>query len=120
RRRLARGGRRVLAARRADALAAQRRSRARGAGQPRPVLTRGGSPMRMRWYGQSAFSLEGERSVVIDPFGRMDGLAVRGIEFRYPPIEGVTADLVLVTHEHLDHNAVEVIGGDPAILRATA
>ncbi len=28
--------------------------------------------------------------------------------------------LLLVTHEHLDHNAVEVIGGDPTILRSSA
>jgi L-ascorbate metabolism protein UlaG (beta-lactamase superfamily) len=27
---------------------------------------------------------------------------------------------VLVTHEHLDHNGVEAIAGDPAILRSTA
>jgi L-ascorbate metabolism protein UlaG (beta-lactamase superfamily) len=32
----------------------------------------------------------------------------------------VAADLVLVTHEHGDHNAVEAIGGDPAVLRSTA
>jgi L-ascorbate metabolism protein UlaG (beta-lactamase superfamily) len=32
----------------------------------------------------------------------------------------VSADVLLVTHEHLDHNAVEVIGGDPAVLRSTA
>ncbi len=42
------------------------------------------------------------------------------MQFEYPAIEGVDADLLLVTHEHLDHNAVEVIGGDPAILRSTA
>lgn len=32
----------------------------------------------------------------------------------------MSATLVLVTHEHPDHNGVEVIGGDPAILRWTA
>src|SRR5579862_3570713 len=50
----------------------------------------------------------------------MSGLAGHGIQFEYPPIEGVTADLLLVTHEHGDHNAVEVIGGSPKVLRATA
>jgi hypothetical protein len=39
---------------------------------------------------------------------------------RLPPIEGVEADLVLVTHEHRDHNAVDVIGGSAAVLRSTA
>ena len=78
--------------------------------------------MRIRWYGQSAFLISGnESSVFIDPFGDMGAwLASRGLEFSYPPIEGVTADLLLVTHEHRDHNAVEAIGGDPVVLRSTA
>ena len=78
--------------------------------------------MRIRWYGQSAFLISGdETTVFIDPFGDMTtSLASRGLEFSYPPIDGVTADLVLVTHEHRDHNAVEVIGGDPVVLRSTA
>ena len=50
----------------------------------------------------------------------MEGLAARGLQFDYPPIEGVEADVLLVTHEHGDHNAVEVIGGSPQILRSTA
>src|SRR5438552_12304905 len=79
------------------------------------------SLMRIQWYGQSAFALTGaEASVFIDPFGDMSPLAGRGIHFEYPAIEGVSADLLLVTHEHLDHNAVDVIGGDPAVLRSTA
>jgi L-ascorbate metabolism protein UlaG (beta-lactamase superfamily) len=77
--------------------------------------------MRIRWYGQSAFLLTAERSVFIDPFGRPgERLAARGLEFRYPPIQGVTADLVLVTHEHLDHNGAEFVDGDPPVLRSTA
>jgi L-ascorbate metabolism protein UlaG (beta-lactamase superfamily) len=69
----------------------------------------------VRWYGQSAFLVEGERSVFVDPFGDLGSP-----EFRYPPIEGVRADLLLVTHEHRDHNAVEAIAGDPAVIRSTA
>src|SRR5262245_38551327 len=77
--------------------------------------------MHVEWYGQSSFRLQdGDTTVFIDPFGDMSGLASRGLEFNYPPIEGVEADLLLVTHEHRDHNVVEVIGGDPAILRSTA
>jgi L-ascorbate metabolism protein UlaG (beta-lactamase superfamily) len=56
----------------------------------------------------------------VDPFGDMSTAAARGIEFNYPPIEGVTADLVLVTHEHGDHNGVDVVGGSPVVLRSTA
>ena len=77
--------------------------------------------MRIQWYGQAAFRLEApEATVFIDPFGDMSPMASRGIEWSYPPIEGVGADLVLITHEHLDHNAVEVIEGEPAVLRSTA
>jgi L-ascorbate metabolism protein UlaG (beta-lactamase superfamily) len=77
--------------------------------------------MLVRWYGQSAFLLHGEKAVFIDPFGDMSAaLAARGMQFDYPQIEGVDADLLLVTHEHRDHNAVEVIGGAPVVLRSTA
>jgi L-ascorbate metabolism protein UlaG (beta-lactamase superfamily) len=77
--------------------------------------------MRIQWYGQSAFALAGEHaSVFIDPFGDMSPAAARGLQFDYPAIEGVEPDLLLVTHEHLDHNGVEAIGGDPAVLRSTA
>jgi L-ascorbate metabolism protein UlaG (beta-lactamase superfamily) len=77
--------------------------------------------LRIQWYGQSAFGLEGEQaSVFIDPFGDMSPAADRGMRFDYPAIEGVGSDLLLVTHEHLDHNGVEAIEGDPTVLRSTA
>jgi L-ascorbate metabolism protein UlaG (beta-lactamase superfamily) len=77
--------------------------------------------MQVEWYGQAAFRLSaGGTTVFIDPFGDVSGLASRGIQFEYPAISGVEADLVLVTHEHADHNGVEAIGGNPAVLRSTA
>ncbi len=78
--------------------------------------------MRVEWYGQSAFHLSTpEASVFIDPFGDLSAaMGGRSIQFEYPTIEGVTADLLLVTHEHADHNGVEAIGGEPAVLRSTA
>jgi L-ascorbate metabolism protein UlaG (beta-lactamase superfamily) len=76
--------------------------------------------MLVRWFGQSAFLLVGQKTVFIDPFGDMSGAAARGIQFGYPPIEGVTADLVLVTHEHGDHNGIDFVGGSPVVLRSTA
>jgi L-ascorbate metabolism protein UlaG (beta-lactamase superfamily) len=77
--------------------------------------------MRLRWFGQSAFLLEGSKRVVIDPFGEMtERLAARGLLFRHPAVKGVAADLVLVTHEHGDHNAIDGIVGSPAVLRSTA
>jgi L-ascorbate metabolism protein UlaG (beta-lactamase superfamily) len=78
--------------------------------------------MRVEWHGQSAFSLRGQDvSVFIDPFGDVAAaMGDRGVQFEYPMIEGVSADLLLITHEHLDHNAAEVIGGEPAVIRSTA
>ncbi|HEY5317024.1 MAG TPA: MBL fold metallo-hydrolase [Solirubrobacteraceae bacterium] len=78
--------------------------------------------MNVQWYGQSTFHLTApEASVTIDPFADMSELAAsRGMQFDYPPIQGVEATLLLVTHEHIDHNGVEAIGGDPTILRSTA
>jgi L-ascorbate metabolism protein UlaG (beta-lactamase superfamily) len=77
--------------------------------------------MQVEWYGQSAFRLTAAgKTVAIDPFGDLSGLTSRGIHFDYPAIDGLTAELLLVTHEHADHNGVEVVGGDPTILRSTA
>jgi L-ascorbate metabolism protein UlaG (beta-lactamase superfamily) len=77
--------------------------------------------MQVEWYGQSAFALSADgKTVFIDPFGDVSSLASRGIEWAYPAIKGVSADLLLVTHEHLDHNAIEVIEGSPPVLRSTA
>jgi L-ascorbate metabolism protein UlaG (beta-lactamase superfamily) len=74
--------------------------------------------MQVEWYGQSAFRLTGrERTVFIDPLGDTSGF---GIHFDYPKIAGIAADLVLITHEHRDHNGLEAIGGSPAVLRSTA
>lgn len=77
--------------------------------------------MQVQWYGQSAFRLSTQdTTVAIDPFGDLSALESRGMQFDYPQIEGLAAELLLVTHEHLDHNGVEVVGGDPKILRSTA
>ena len=77
--------------------------------------------MQLEWYGQSAFRLQdGATTVFIDPWHDLSAITSRGMRWDYPPITGVSADLLLVTHEHGDHNAVEVVGGSPQILRATA
>ena len=77
--------------------------------------------MQVEWYGQSAFRLtDGATTVFIDPFDDLGPLAERGLRWDYPAIEGVRADLLLVTHEHLDHNGVGAVAGDPPTLRSTA
>lgn len=75
--------------------------------------------MLVQWFGQSAFRLAADAGqVAIDPFGAMDmGGRMR---FAYPPIPELSADLLLVTHEHRDHNGVDVVSGSPAVLRSTA
>jgi L-ascorbate metabolism protein UlaG (beta-lactamase superfamily) len=78
--------------------------------------------MQIQWLGQSAFRLTADdTTVVVDPMGDVAALAARGgLKLEYPPIEGIRADLVLVTHEHADHNGAERIEGDPVVLRSTA
>jgi L-ascorbate metabolism protein UlaG (beta-lactamase superfamily) len=47
--------------------------------------------VRLRWYGQSAFLLAGERHrVFVDPFGDLSGSSMG---WRYPPITGARAEL---------------------------
>ena len=54
--------------------------------------------MTISWFGQSCFRLEGkEASLLIDPFSKEIGL-------RSPKIKD---QIVLVTHEHYDHNNLE-------------
>jgi L-ascorbate metabolism protein UlaG (beta-lactamase superfamily) len=76
--------------------------------------------VRIDWYGQSAFKLVAEQTVFIDPFGDMSAAASHGLVWEYPPIEAVDSDLLLVTHEHADHNGIEAITGDPALIRSSA
>lgn len=75
--------------------------------------------MEIEWYGQSAFRLRaGETTVAIDPFPDLSEISEG--RFTYPAITGLSARLLLVTHEHFDHNGVEVVGGEPVTLRSTA
>jgi L-ascorbate metabolism protein UlaG (beta-lactamase superfamily) len=76
--------------------------------------------MRVRWFGQSAFALSGSAEVFIDPFGDMSAMAGRGMTWTYPAITGVSAELLLVTHEHRDHNAVDAIEGVKQTIRSSA
>src|SRR5205807_7971567 len=83
----------------------RRRRRSAAGARRRPSSSRRSS-MRLEWFGQSAFRLDdGETTIIIDPFDDLSPLTQgRGMRWDYPPIAGVEADLVLVTHEHLDHN----------------
>ncbi|HWF36432.1 MAG TPA: MBL fold metallo-hydrolase [Solirubrobacteraceae bacterium] len=78
--------------------------------------------MKVQWYGQSTFHVAApEASVTIDPFADMSELTgSRGMQWDYPAIAGLEPTLLLVTHEHVDHNGVEAVSNDPPILRSTA
>jgi len=68
--------------------------------------------VQVQWFGQSFFQLTAANGlrVVIDPFDNSF--------FNYPIPKGLTADVVLVTHEHGDHNNVRIIAGSPFTLRS--
>ena len=67
--------------------------------------------MRLRFYAQSAFHItadDGTR-IMIDPYTQSE-------RFRYDATFD-EADIVLVTHEHGDHNNVDAVPGDFQVVR---
>ncbi|HCP08365.1 MAG TPA: MBL fold metallo-hydrolase [Candidatus Moranbacteria bacterium] len=70
--------------------------------------------MNIQYYGHSCFKIttkpagrgQEDVTIFIDPFDKSIGLR---------PPQG-QASLVLVTHDHADHNNVEALKGDPAII----
>ena len=69
--------------------------------------------MQIIWRGQSCFEIlssQGKNNhvnIVVDPFDEGTGL-------RVPKLE---ADILLVTHEHHDHNNVKAVGGSPFLIQ---
>jgi L-ascorbate metabolism protein UlaG (beta-lactamase superfamily) len=71
----------------------------------------------------SAFAVSGAgKAVFIDPFGDSWAKSVRarGMTWNYPAIVDTTADLLLVSHEHPDHNAVRALSGVMKTVRSSA
>ncbi|HEC76572.1 MAG TPA: Zn-dependent hydrolase [Thermoplasmatales archaeon] len=63
--------------------------------------------IRIRWHGHACFEISNEKNVVIDPH---DGISI-GI----PPPK-TKADLILITHEHYDHNKSRVVEKEGSII----
>ncbi|MBU7004802.1 MAG: MBL fold metallo-hydrolase, partial [Theionarchaea archaeon] len=65
---------------------------------------------RLEWLGHSAFLVTSSRGtrILLDP-------PRTGMGYDMAPIRGV--DAVLVSHEHSDHNNIELAEGDPVVLR---
>ncbi len=70
--------------------------------------------MKITWLGHSSFLVESKDGtrIVTDPFeaGSYDGAV------GYSPID-THADVVTVSHEHADHNAVDTVSGGPEVVR---
>lgn len=69
-----------------------------------------GKPVAIRWWGQGYVSIETwwGLTLAIDPYALKIG-------YDDP---GVSADLVLITHNHFDHNNPDIVRGNPQIARA--
>ena len=65
--------------------------------------------MQIKWLGHACFLMQtadGTR-IVTDPFNEEVGY----------PLPAVTADIVTVSHQHFDHNAVTVVKGRPRVVQ---
>lgn len=59
--------------------------------------------MKIRWHGHACFEISDGKTIVTDPHdGKSIGIA--------PPV--VKADIVLVSHNHFDHNCTRIVKGE--------
>src|SRR2546427_514512 len=66
------------------------------------------SSVKLTYYGHACFLLESDRtSILIDPFNEQAGY----------PFPDVRPAAVVVSHEHFDHNHVQVAKGSPKVIR---
>jgi len=69
--------------------------------------------MIIKWLGHSCFLITSERGlrVIMDPYSVGGGI-------NYSPIKE-TADIVVVSHDHFDHNAVSAVRGKPEVVKGS-
>jgi L-ascorbate metabolism protein UlaG (beta-lactamase superfamily) len=67
--------------------------------------------MKIKWLGHACFLVTSQSGlrILTDPYHEGDGLA-------YGPIKE-TADIVLVSHDHFDHNNINAVRGSPLVVR---
>ncbi len=63
--------------------------------------------LRIRWHGHSCFEITNEITLVTDPH---DG---KSIDIHAPDVLG---DIILVSHDHYDHNSVESVEKEESIV----
>jgi L-ascorbate metabolism protein UlaG (beta-lactamase superfamily) len=67
--------------------------------------------VRVSWLGHSMFLIEdGGHRLVTDPFAE-------GVGYELPDVE---ADIILVSHDHFDHSNIDLVKGDPVVIRDAA
>jgi len=70
--------------------------------------------MKVKWYGHSSFLITSEQGlkIITDPYepGGFGGAITYGKIIDTP-------DIVLISHDHGDHNFIEGIPGSPAVIR---
>ena len=69
--------------------------------------------MKIKWLGHSCFLLISEdgTKIITDPY-------TVGGDINYSPIEE-SADVVVVSHDHADHNNVSAVRGKPGVVRGS-
>jgi len=64
--------------------------------------------MKITWYGHSCFLFEAkEGRILTDPFDAT-------VPYEFPPYP---VDIVTVSHDHFDHNAVDRVAGEPTVVK---
>src|SRR5438552_532821 len=71
-----------------------------------------GVRMLVRYLGHSSFYVKSRKGteIILDPYGS-------NVRLNFPAL---SADLVLISHEHADHNAHWRVNGNPLVLKRTA
>lgn len=64
--------------------------------------------MRIRWHGHACFEVSDGATVITDPHD--------GVQIGLPP-PSVKGDIVLVSHNHFDHNCSNIVKGGPKIVK---
>lgn len=67
--------------------------------------------MKLKWLGHSCFLITSETGlkIITDPYETAQGV-------KYAPVKE-TADIVTVSHDHFDHNAVSSVTGKPEVVK---
>lgn len=67
--------------------------------------------MKLKWLGHSCFLITSETGlkIITDPYGTVQGV-------KYAPVKEA-ADIVTMSHDHFDHNAVSSVAGKPEVIK---